>query len=53
MASLLLHGIFADQILNMYIQANYEDLGLETTFYLWWSKFYIENIGNIISVWIP
>ena len=43
-ANLIIFGIVADQIMNMFIEARYEDLGLETTFLVWWSKFYFEYI---------
>ena len=44
-ANLIIVGIFADQILNMFIEARYEDIGIKTTFLVWWSKFYVDYIG--------
>ena len=39
--------LVASAVFNIIIQANYDDIGIETTFYLWWSKFYVENIGTV------
>ena len=46
LANLFILVASADQVFNIIIQANYDDIGIETTFYLWWSKFYVENIGK-------
>ena len=46
LANLVILAALADQIFNIIIQANYDEIGIETTFLLWWSKFYLENIGN-------
>ena len=47
LANLFILVASADQVFNIIIQANYDDIGIETTFYLWWSKFYVENIGTL------
>ena len=41
-------GCYADQIVNIYIQWNYESLGLEGAFFMWWLKVFTENIGIVI-----
>ena len=44
--NLIILAVFADQILNMILQSHYDNFSLEDIFFLWWSKFYAENIGN-------
>ena len=40
-------GVYADQIVNIYIQWKYDILGLEGSFFTWWLKIFIENMGNL------
>ena len=46
LCNLLINRMFLDQLMNRLFLTNYEKLGPEIVFNLWWLSFYLESTGN-------
>ena len=42
----VIYRVFIDQGLNVFFQLYYNDLGSENIFKIWWTSFFLENIGK-------
>ena len=43
---LLNNLIVIDQVMNIFIQLFYENIGLKNAFEIWWSMYLFENLGK-------
>ena len=44
--NLQIYRMFLDQLMNRWFLANYDNLGPELVFNLWWLSFYLESTGE-------